>query len=156
MVNKKELFVELDEKFSETKEKLGFKASLDDIDGVYFVRDMILDCGYVSDDFARQMCGRMVSTYYSWVGQFQAWLTPGMGSVINHNEVKSLDEADIESVKALTHRAMYFFRADKVTGVNHDWKKMGELVDEMVDGQKDFFEKLAVLLDKVAIGWKED
>lgn len=156
MAGKDRLLGELREKFDEAKELLGFSSSFEEIDKCSYIKDMVLECGFVSDEFARQMCNRMVGSYYSWVGQFQAWLTPGMGSVVNHNEVKNFDEADVAAIKGLVHKAMYFLRMDKVYGIKRDWKPMGKLVDEMIKEYGPFFDKVAELLEKTAKGWKAD
>jgi len=156
MINKEKLYIELEEKFKETKEKLKFSSTFNEVNDCSFIKDMILEVGFVSDNFERQVCNRVVMTYYSWVGQFQAWLTAGMGSIINNNEVKAFTKEDIDTIKHLTHKAMYYFRRDKTFGIKKDYEGMGKLLDEMVKSKNDFFDKLAVLVEKTADYWEKE
>ncbi len=156
MVDKERLINELKEKFEETKKELGFSASLEEINNVFYVEDAIISEGYVSNNFDRQLCSRMVTTFYSWMNELHAWFMPPPGNVIVHTEVKGLDEKDKETVKYLIKKGMYFYRADKINGINHDKKAMGLLVDQMVSEGKDFFDKLKIILEKSRDVWKKE
>jgi len=156
MKNKKELMNELKEKFEAVKKNLGFKAVFEDIDNYFFIKDAVLEVGFVSDSFERQLCLRMVTTYYSWIDQLHAWLNPGMTNMITNNETKYFNEQDREKMKILISKAMYFLRKDKLNGIKKDNAGMGNLIDEMVSSRNDFFKTIGDLHEKTTSCWNEE
>jgi hypothetical protein len=156
MVDKEEILKELKTQFEKTKKELGFKATLEEINYRFYLEDGVLSDGFVSNNFERQLCSRMVSTYYSWLNELHAWFMPVQGNAIVHTEAKGLKDEDREVVKFLIKKAMYFYRADKINGINHDKKAMGKLIDEMVKDSKDFFDKLKMILEKSRDVWKKE
>lgn len=72
----KELLNELEEKFKEIKRELGFKSTLNDLDRIFFIRDFILEKGYVSHKFSRQLCFRICETYASWLKHLHNIILP--------------------------------------------------------------------------------
>jgi hypothetical protein len=156
MVDKEEILKELKTQFEKTKKELGFKATFEEISYRFYLEDGVLSDGFVSNNFERQLCSRMVSTYYSWLNELHGWFMPVQGNAITHTETKGLKDEDREIIKFLMKKAMYFYREDKINGINHDKKAMGKLVDEMVKDSKDFFDKLNTLLGKTRDIWKKE
>jgi hypothetical protein len=153
MKDKKELLKELNEAFEKTKTELGFKSDFEKIDNEFFIKDAILDAGYVSDRFERQLCSRMVSTFYSWTGETHAWLIPPQGNIICHTEYKVLEDTDKKLIKKLTKKAMYFLRQDKINAFKKDKTSMGRLVDEMVLYKEEFKKDILLILEKQRDNW---
>ena len=156
MINKKELIKELKEKFEETKKKLAFKAEFDEIEHFFFLTDHILEQGYVSERFERQLCLRLISSYYSWMGEFHAWIMPPPGNIITHTEYKAFLEDEKEIVKFLIKKTMYFFRKDKLNAFKDDYKKMGETIDEMVEYREKYTGFMNKLLEKKKKNWEKE
>lgn len=156
MKEKQEILKELKEKFENTKKELGFKATLEEIDKIFYVSDGLISDGYVSDNFDRQLSLKMVSTFYSWMNELHAWFMPPPGNVIVHTESKSFTEEDRETIKYLVRKGMYFYRADKINGINHDKEAMGKQIDEMLTEGKVFLEKLKTILEKSRDTWKKE
>lgn len=68
MINKQELLKELETEFSKLKKELKFSATFEELDNTFFLKDLILKEGYVSPEFSRQLCWRLVDTFNSWYG----------------------------------------------------------------------------------------
>ena len=67
-MTKEELLSELMKKFEEAKKEFGFKSSFEEIDNIFFIKDMILKDKFVSDNFERQLSHKITELYNGWAG----------------------------------------------------------------------------------------
>ena len=89
---KKEILAELKEKFENEKKRLGFKSSFDEVDKAFFIEDAVLQNGFVSETFSRQMCHRIVDTFSSWNNYMHSLIMPNPSHMINMTEAKAVDD----------------------------------------------------------------
>ena len=156
MVKKRELIEELKSNFEKTKKELGFSSEYEKINGVFFIEDGVLEHGFVSNSFERQLCLRLVSKFYSWNGQLHAWLMPPPGDLITNTEYKKFNEDDKKIMRYLIEKAMYFLRVDKINAFKNDKKEMGKLVDEMMEYHSEFSRLIEELLVKSKETWESE
>ena len=52
---KKEILEEMKEAFDKSKKELGFKASFDDLEEAFSIKDGVLQHGFVGEKFSRQI-----------------------------------------------------------------------------------------------------
>lgn len=88
------LLAELDEKYEQIKADLGLKVSLDEIDRIFGIRDLVLANGFVSTSLSWFITLRMRDAFESWSSSIHRWLKPVPGSIPSALETESLDEHD--------------------------------------------------------------
>jgi len=155
-MGKKELLEELREKFAETKKRLKFKASFEDINSISYIEDMVLAERYVSNQFSRQMINRMVETFYSWMQELLLWNLPSPYDAVHMNEGKKINPYEKEEVGAMIARIMYLVRKNKRIAFQ-ELKGEGEFIDELVEFNKKHFTPFMVKYNqKFEEYWKEN
>ncbi len=154
-MNKKEILQELKEKFEEAKKELGFKATLEELDGIFFIKDAILSAGFVSETVSRQICGRIVETYSLWNNYLHSLLMPNPGHILNMNESKMFDEGERKQILELIHSSMAITSRNNLIGLNKDKKQESEFIDRALTFWKDEFKPEVIrITEKINKGWK--
>src|SRR3989338_11190626 len=87
MENEK-ILLELEQKFNELKTNNGLKASLEDFDKAFFIRDAVLHEGYVSSQFSFQIASKVASFISSSVNFLHDLIMPNPSSLILSTEAK--------------------------------------------------------------------
>ena len=158
MINKKELLKELREKFEETKKRLGFKATFEEINKIAYLKDMVLSQGFVSEQFSRQMINRIIETYSSWLNELYSWLYPQQLDLIHLSESKKISQEERKELLNLVDRIMYLIRKNKRIAFDGLKKEdEGNFVDELVEFDKKFFTPTILKFNKKAeFFWQEE
>ena len=155
-MDKQELLKQFRKKFAEIKKELGFKATLEDIDRVFFIKDYILEKGYVSDKLSRQICRRICETYYSWVERLYSILLPAPGNLLAMTESEYFEEKEKEEISNLIKKTMSLISFNSVVGLTKDKKEEALFIDEAVSfWNKEFKPKLVKIMKKINKKWKE-
>ena len=154
-MDKKELLRELKEKFSNSKEELNFKISFEEAEKEWFLEDMVLSKGFVSNRFSKQMISWVLDNLSNWIELFHAWINPPPQNLIISNESKIL-EKELKEASSIISRIMYLIRKNKRISFEKD-KKEGEFVDELMEFQiKEFNPFAKKYFKKLEQAWKED
>ena len=155
MENKK-LIEELEEKFKKTSEKLKIKTSLDDLDGIFHIRDHVLKEGFVSNDLLRQVCYRIIETYMGWSEYLHSLIMPNPQNIINISESKVLSQDDKKEITELIKKVMELASRNSVIALTKDQKAEGELIS---DGKKlwesEFKPRLVRIMTKINGEWRK-
>jgi hypothetical protein len=155
-MDKEKLLRELRVQFDKTKERLGFKASFDDINKLCYIEDMALSDGFVSNQFSRQMINRMIETFYGWVGEMYAWLYPAPMDIIHMHESKALSDEEKQEIMEMIERIMYLVRKNKRIAFEGLIEE-GKFVDELVEfGRENFKPFMLKYHKKFESFWKEE
>jgi hypothetical protein len=90
------LLVRFEEEFAKWKTKAGFKATFDELESIFFLRDYILSYRYVSPRISRVVCARMRDTFTSWAAQLTYILVPPSHSpqLVSESQLFSPEEKD--------------------------------------------------------------
>ena len=156
MKDKQELLKELEAKFEETKKELGFKASLQEINKVFFIKDSVLGAGFVSENFSRQLCSRIVETYANWNNYLHSLIMPNPGHMLNMTESKMLDETEKKEIMNLLGKAIAITSTNTLIGLTKEKSEEGKFVDSSLKFWKDTFSPyLTKLIKKINFGWKK-
>jgi len=152
---KKELLEELKEKFESTKQELGFKASFDDLNKVFFIEDSVLSTGFVSENYSRQLCSRIVDTFMNWNNYLHSLIMPIPNNMINMNESKMFDEAERKEMLSLMSASMALTSTNMVNGLTKDKVGEGKFVDEAVKFWNERFKPgVEKIVRKINENWK--
>ncbi len=154
-MNKKETLQELKEKFEETKKELKFKATLEELDEVFFIKDAVLSAGFVSDKISRQICGRIVETYSAWDNYLHSLLMPNPGHILNMNESKMFNEEERKKILNLINSSRAITSKNNLIGLNKNKKQESEFIDEALTFWKEKFKpEIIKITEKINQGWK--
>tara|TARA_Y100000034_G_C6908541_1_gene422428 strand:- start:1850 stop:2371 length:522 start_codon:yes stop_codon:yes gene_type:complete len=152
---KKAVLQELKEKFDECKADLGFEPSLEEIDSIFFVSDWVLESGFVSENFSRQLCKRIIDTYGSWQNYFHNLVMPAPGYIPYMTESKAIGEDGKKDLLKLIAKIFNLITMNTEIGLNKDKTKEREFIDKSVRFWNDEFkEKAQEIMGKVRKGWE--
>jgi hypothetical protein len=155
-MERNKLLLELKTRFEELKEELKFKAAFEDINSIFFLEDHILHEGFISNQFSRQVCSRILETYNGWAGYLHNLIMPNPGNIASMMETKLMDEKEKKEIGELFKKCMALSSENAVIGLTKDKKKEAEFIDEAVNFWKSCFKnKLIEILKKVNENWKK-
>ena len=151
-----ELMNEVREKFDLMKKELGFKTSFEELDDIFFISDSILNNGFVSKAFSRQVCSRIVELYMGWNNYLHNLVMPAPHYMIQMQEHKMMNDVDKKEIWKLIGEAMAFVSKNALVGLNKDKKAEAAFIDGAVALWKTSFKpRLERLAGKVVDGWSK-
>lgn len=155
MIDKKHLLRELEEKFKEVQKELGFETSFEDLDSVFFIQDSILSSGFVSDNFSRQLCSRIVDTYNNWNNYLNNLLMPNPGFLPFQTEAKIFSsEEDKQMIWDLIKNAIRLTSMNSLVIVNKDKILEKKFIDESYNYWKSNFQPcIEKIMKRVHEAW---
>lgn len=145
-MDKEKLLKELEVEFNNLKTRLKFKASFEEIDEIYHIRDTILAARVVNTNFYVQLINRLVECYSNWISIIHAWLMPPQFDLIYLNENKQLTEDERKELKSWLIQVMYLLRKNKEVFYQDDLAK-GNYIDELVEFNE-FHKKIMIKYHK--------
>lgn len=153
-MKKEELLKELREKFDSLQKELKFKSSFDEINSIFFIEDHALQIGFVSENYSRQLCSRIVDNFGGWAGYVHGFLMP-------HNptsmmESKILDEKDKKELNDIFKNLMAFSSKNSEIGITKDKVEERKFIDDAVSfWNKSFKGTMIRILKKINEAWKK-
>jgi len=151
-----ELMQEFEAAFETIKKELGFKATLDELDTIFFLRDAIHDAGFVSTKLSRQICARMVQTFTSWAQYLHDICVPNPNSLFSMTENKMLADEDKKGLYKLMDFILEFASRNSLIGLTKDKKMEAALIDESLTFWNENLQPtLSEVVKKINKGWKE-
>ena len=112
------------------KKELKFESSLKDLDKIFFIRDLILKEGYVSEKLSRVICRRISNTYNSWNTYLHSILVPNPSSLLNISESQIFDEKEKEEISQLMDQIMALVSRNNLIGITKDKKQEAKFIDD--------------------------
>lgn len=138
------------------KKELGFKASLEELDSIFFLRDYILREGYVSSSLSRAISHRIVDLFLSWNNYLHGMIMPNPQYLPNVSESELFDEEEKKDIILIISKIMSLSSRNSLIGVNKDKSKEGKFIDDSVVLWNDVLNpKLTEILKKVNKYWSE-
>ncbi|MBR9676336.1 hypothetical protein GOV05_04980 [Candidatus Woesearchaeota archaeon] len=145
----------LSEEFEKTRKELGFKSSLDELNQVFFIKDYIEKEGFVSQDFSRQLCSRIVDTYNQWYGYLHTLVVPNPHSMFNMTESQFFGDEEKEKIMLLMDELMNHSSKNTIIGLEKNKKEEAIFIDDSLSlWDKKIKPELLKLLKKIAKGWE--
>jgi len=156
MSDKDELIKELQEKFKQSKKELGFSTTFEQMEETFFIKDAVLNTGFVSDGLERQLTARIVDTLMNWNNYLHSLLIPNPQSMINMHESKMFNESNRKEIINLITKSMGIISLNTLNGLTKDKKKQAEFIDNAYNFWKqDFKPELTKIMDKVNKDWNK-
>lgn len=131
-MNDGELIAKLESDFGQLRQRLGFNATFEALDEVFFFRDFVSQHKFVSNNLARMLSARISETFNSWVGHLHAWVVPNPGSMINVSEHNHFSEEEKQQMIQVMHAFMVVLSKNTCIGITKDQVAQKELFDEAI------------------------
>ena len=152
----KELMKEFEEEFEKIKKEMGFKATLADLDSIFFLKDFISKEGYVSNKLSRQICGRMVDLFGTWYNYLHTIIMPNPASMLNMTESQAFPDEEKQEILAIMAKCMAQVSKNTLNGLTKNKKDEAEFMDSSVElWKKELNPKLRDIIKKVKSNWAE-
>ncbi len=156
-MKKEEVLKELEKKFKEMKEELSLKIELEELNRVFFIKDFILNEGFVSENLSRQICSRITHTYSLWVNYLNGILMPNQGYMPLQIESKLFSsKEERERIWELIRKAMEITSRNSLIGLTKDKKEEGKFIEDAFHTWNEMREELERMMEKVNKQWKEE
>ncbi|MCR4327877.1 MAG: hypothetical protein NUV46_04845 [Nanoarchaeota archaeon] len=158
MIDKKKLLSEAEESFNELKDELDFKTSYEELDREFSIRDSVLVTGFVSTEFSKQICSRIVDFYRDWHGYLNNLLLPNPSFYAGQTESKLFNsEDDRKRIWNLITLSMKFSSMHSLNVLNGEKSIQAKFIDEGYNSWINVFKPgLMYILTKVSEGWKKE
>ncbi|USN45990.1 MAG: hypothetical protein H6502_02540 [Candidatus Woesearchaeota archaeon] len=117
---KQELIHELREKFEEEKNRLGFSATFEELEEIFFLQDSIASEGYVSEHYSRQLCARIRDTINGWIGYYHNILMPNPGSLTAMTEAAIFSDQEKQEMVGMINEGYSLTSLNSHAGLAKD------------------------------------
>ena len=156
MTDREDILKELDVRFSKTREELGFTSGLDELDEHFFVRDFVLEKGYVSGDFSNQLRIRIIDVLISWDNYLHGLIMPNPQNLFNLNEAKAFNEKDKKEIVKMMSRVAHFVSRNGLVRLTRNKEEEAKIIDDALKFWKEIYQPFFVkIMEKVEDHWKE-
>ena len=157
MADKEKLLRELEKKFQETKLALGFKSNLDEIDKYFFIKDLVLEKGFVSEDFSNQLRSRIMDVMISWDNYLHSLIMPNPQNLFNLNESKAFNESEKKEIMAMMSRIAYFAASNGLARLTRDKKHEIKVINDSLKFWKETYVPFFIkIMEKIEKTWKKE
>jgi hypothetical protein len=155
LTEKQELIKEIEKKFEELKKKIGFKASLEDIDDVFSIKDYVIHTGYVREKFSLQLNQTICDYFNSWQNYLIGLIFPAHDYLIRQTESKLFSsEEDKKKIWSLIRDSMKFVSRSSVLMLRNDINLERDFIDESYSFCKAvFIPELLKIVEKIYLNW---
>jgi hypothetical protein len=155
MIAKKELIRELYEEFVKVKVDLGFDASIEELEKAFRIVDGVVSSEFVSSDFSRQICTRILENFMSWHSYLNGLLMPSSGFLASQTEANLFSsKEDKELIWDLIKKTMEFSTRHSIIGFNRDKFEEAKFIDETLSyWNQTFSPALEKILKKSNEAW---
>lgn len=156
MNNKDEILEELHKQFDKIKKELDFKSSFDEINEIFFIEDMALKQNYVSNQFSRQLCSRIVEMYNSWLEYFHGLIMPMPGNIIIMMESNILNDSEKKEINEIIKKIVAITSTNALLVLTKDKKEEAKFIDDSANiWSKDIKPKITPIIRKINSEWKK-
>lgn len=148
------LLKDLESGFEKIKKDLGFKATLDELDEIFFIRDAILGERFVSNHLSRQICSRIANTYMNWNNYLHGLVFTNPGNMMLMTEGRMFNDEEKKKMSSLISETMGLVSTNTLIGITKDKKKEAEFIDESINFWNSRFKpEIEKVMKKVNEGW---
>jgi hypothetical protein len=153
-MDKKELIKDIEKKFEQLKKELKFNATLEDLDKMFSIKDGILKDEFVSENFARQVCYRIVETYMGWNEYLHSIIMPNPQNILNMSESKIFSQEEKKEIVELMKKIMEINSQNSLMGLTKDKEAEAKFIDNALKfWEMEFKPKIVAIMQKINQEW---
>lgn len=121
---------ELEEAYLFLQRARSIRASLDELDTAFYVRDGVLANGYISSSLSSQLCARIAEVFMNWNTYLHGLVMPDPHYLIQMNESKFLEPDDKKRILSLIARSMGLVSRNTLFHARPDSQAEASFIDE--------------------------
>lgn len=155
-MDRERIVADLRKEFDKTRSELGFTATLEELDKIFFITDYVLEAGFVSFNFSRQLCHRIVDLFAGWNNYLHGLIMPNPSYLINIAESNTLNDSERKEINKLISETMVLVSSNTLVGLTGDKKEEARLIDESVRFWNNVYKpKLINIMSKIQENWRK-
>jgi hypothetical protein len=153
-MEKEKLLKDFESEFEEKKKKFKIKVSLEEIDQIFLIRDLILHIGFIGNNLLWQIGSRIAEVYGGWNNYLHSLIMPNPQNLINMNESKIFNPNEKKSITNLISLIASFTSKGQLVNLKRDEKEYGKFIDEGVTLWKEkVLKELIKIAEKINREW---
>ncbi len=146
---------EFEQKFEELRKKHKIKASLDELDDKFLIRDYIEKENYVSTEVLWQIRDRIMSLLSNWANYLHGIVMPNPSSMYNITESGVFNDQEKEELMKKMSKLLAITSKNAVLNITKDKKEEAKIIDESLEFWNKLSPELEKLMIKIHDTWKE-
>jgi hypothetical protein len=150
-----DLMKDFEKEFEKIKKDLKFKATLEDLDEIYFLRDYIQKEGYVGNKLSRQLARRISDVFVSWLQYLHGLVVVSPGNVINLVESQLFNDDEKAEINKIMEKIMAVSSKNSLITLTRDKNLEKEFFDDSVSVWKEINPKLVQFMERVGKEWED-
>jgi hypothetical protein len=155
-MEKEKLLKELKGEFDKSKKEMGFKASFEELEKVFYIKDYVLKEGFVSSRFDRVLCHRVIETVNSWGWFLHGIVVPNPNSMFSITESQYFGEDEKKQFNELMNKTAEIASRNSLLVLNQDKVAEGKLIDDAIEfWNKEFNPELTKIMGKINKNWSD-
>lgn len=148
---------EFDKKFSELKMDLGFEVSLEELESEFFLKDSVLEDGFIKENFKSQIASRIIEYFRNWAAYLNNLLTPQPVYVSQLESKIFSSEKDKKEIWGMIKICMKFSSMYSSMFLNRDKVMQKEFFDSSYKVWVDFIRpNMGIIIERVHRAWEKD
>lgn len=154
-MQKKELLSELEQEFKQLKDELKLAVTLDELDTIFFVRDAVLQLGYVPNGLSRMICSRITDLFSNWNGYLHNLVVPNPNSMIRMSEGGAFSDEDKKKIMDKMKCFQELISRNILVGLTKKRQDEGKFIQDSVALWSDNLDFLIDVVKRANTHWKE-
>lgn len=151
---KTELIDDFEERFKKVKQELKFKATLEEIERIFYLKDLILKEDFVSENLSRQICYRITEFYLSWSEYLHSLIMPNPQNLLNLSESKIFNAEEKRDIMEVMKKIMELNSRNILISLTHDRAEEAKFIDDSVSSWKnEVGPKIISFIKKINSEW---
>ena len=158
MIEKKELIKEVGKAFEEAKKELGFNANFEELEEAFRIYDGVVSSEFVSTNFSRQLCSRILDNFMGWHNYLNGILMPNAGFLASQTEANLFNnKEDRDMIWKMIKKTMEFSTTHSLIGLTRNRELEAKFIDETLSYWKESFApSLKGILLRANEAWKKE
>lgn len=158
MISKEDLLKELKKEFEKAKEEIGFDPTFEELDREFFLQDNVMSSRFISSEYSRQLCGRIVDAFNTWFNYFHDILMPNPGNMFMSTEAKIFNtKEDKEKIWSLIKKGRELTSLNVLVGLKRDKESEKKFIDESyIFWVNKFQPTLTEIMERVNSAWRKE
>jgi len=148
-----QLFQHFQVEFAALKKELKFKATLEELDSIFFLKDYVFEKKYVSSQLSRTICSRIVELFMRWYGYLHNLIIPMPNSMVSMTESEMFGDEEKQDIMKIMRKLMVTASQNSLIGLTKDKKQEAKFIDDAVSRWNEIKPKLQDIIIKVNKGW---
>lgn len=155
-MEKEKLLKEFEEEFKLMKKELKFKASLKELDNIFYLKDLIIKEGYVPNTLSISVCAVINDRIRNWGNYLHGLIMPNPQSILSMQETQMFDEAEKKEFAQILYKLMDLSTTNSINALTKNKQAEGKFIDDALNfWKKKFQPKLEEILKKINKNWKD-